>query len=123
MLKCSRRISYRQGALTIRSSYKESWYAKTFPYEEGAFKWYSKNFSKPRIHKRAEWFVHHLQTVCEPNACMCGRDCEPVLRHPRTVRILFAANQNLSLFCANTKRTGCASMHQVSFTRLRFVEN
>ncbi len=39
---------------------------------------------------------------------MCGRACKPVLRYPRTVRIPFATNQNLSFFCANTKGTGCA---------------
>ncbi len=27
---------------------------------------------------------------------------------PQTVRLQFAANQNLSVFCTNTKRTGCA---------------
>ncbi len=26
------------------SNYKENWYATTFPYEEGALKWYAKNF-------------------------------------------------------------------------------
>ncbi len=58
---------------------------------------------KPRIHERAEWFANR-----EPNAHMCGRDCEPVLPYLQTVRILFAVNRNLSVFCANTKRTGCA---------------
>ncbi len=46
--------------------------------------------------------------VREPNARMCGRGCEPALRHPQTVCILFAEKQNLLVFCANTKRTGCA---------------
>ncbi len=46
--------------------------------------------------------------VRELNACMCRRDCEPLLRHLRTVHISFAVNQNLSVFCANTKRTGNA---------------
>ncbi len=46
--------------------------------------------------------------VCEPNACMCGWDCEPMLCHLRTVCILFVTNRNLSVFCANIKRTGCA---------------
>ncbi len=46
--------------------------------------------------------------VCEPNAHMCGQNCEPALCHLRTVRIPFATNQNLLVFCANTKRTGCA---------------
>ncbi len=35
MLKRPLRIRYHQGALTTRSNYKENWYAKTFPYEEG----------------------------------------------------------------------------------------
>ncbi len=48
------------------------------------------------------------QMVREPNARMCGRDCEPALRHLRTVRIPFSANRNLSVFCTNTKRTRCA---------------
>ncbi len=43
------------------------------------------NIIKLRIHKRAKWFVNHSQMV----------------------RIPFTANQNLSIFCANTKRTGC----------------
>ncbi len=30
--------NYRQGALTTRNNYTENWYAKTFPYEEGALK-------------------------------------------------------------------------------------
>ncbi len=46
-------------------------------------------------------------TAREPNARMCGWDCEPALRHPQTVCIPFAANQNLSVFCMNTKRIGC----------------
>ncbi len=46
--------------------------------------------------------------ICEPNVRMCGWDCGPVLRHLRTVHIPFAANWNLLVFCANTKRTGCA---------------
>ncbi len=45
MVKRSLRIPYRQGALTTRSNYNENWYAKTFPYEEGAFKWYAKKTS------------------------------------------------------------------------------
>ncbi len=59
----------------------------------------------------------------EPNALMWGLDCKPALRHPQTVCILFAANQNLSVFCANTKRTKCPWCPWVSFARLRFVEN
>ncbi len=43
-LKRSLIIPYHQGALTTRSNYKENWYAKTFPYEVGALKWYAKNF-------------------------------------------------------------------------------
>ncbi len=39
---------------------------------------------------------------------MCVRNCEPALRCPQMVRIPFTANQNQSVFCANTKRTGCA---------------
>ncbi len=48
------------------------------------------------------------QIVYEPNARICGWDCKPVLHHPRTVCIPFAVNQNLLVFCMNTKRTGCA---------------
>ncbi len=44
MLKHSLKIPYFQGALTTRSNYKENWCAKTSPYEEGALKWYAKNF-------------------------------------------------------------------------------
>ncbi len=44
----------------------------------------------------------------KPNARMCGRDCEPAWCHLRMARIPFATNQNLSVFCANTKRTECA---------------
>ncbi len=46
--------------------------------------------------------------VCEPNASMCGQDCKPALRRPQMVHIPFTKNRNLSVFCANTKRTGCA---------------
>ncbi len=46
--------------------------------------------------------------VHELSQRMCGRDYKPVLRHPRMVCIPFATNQNLSVFCANTKRTGCS---------------
>ncbi len=52
--------------------------------------------------------MNHSRTVRELNACMCGQNCEPALRHPWTVRIPFAENQNLLVFCANTKRTECA---------------
>ncbi len=38
------------GALRTRSNYKENWYARTFPYEEGALQWYAKNFLKPCSH-------------------------------------------------------------------------
>ncbi len=62
---------------------------------------------KPRIHKHAEQFANRSQMVRKPNVCMCGRDCEPTLRHPRTVRVLFAENQNSSVFRLNTKRTRC----------------
>ncbi len=44
MLKRSFKLPYLQGASTTRSNYKENWYAKTFPYEKGALKWYAKNF-------------------------------------------------------------------------------
>ncbi len=44
MLKRSLQIPYHQGALKTRSNYKENWYAKTSPYEEGFLKWYAKNF-------------------------------------------------------------------------------
>ncbi len=63
---------------------------------------------KPRIHACAKWFANHSQTVCKPNACMCGWDCKPALCHPQMVHIPFAANRNLSVFCMNTKRTQCA---------------
>ncbi len=43
MLKRSLKISYHQGALPTRSNYKENWYVKIFPFEEGALKWYAKN--------------------------------------------------------------------------------
>ncbi len=48
-----------------------------------------------------------LQTACEPNANMCGWYCEPALCRMWMVRIPFAANQNLSCFCVNRKRSGC----------------
>ncbi len=38
MLKRFFKIPYHQGVSTIRSNYKENWYAKTFPYEKGALK-------------------------------------------------------------------------------------
>ncbi len=63
---------------------------------------------KPHTHECAKLFANRPQTGREPNAHMCGRDCEPVLRHLQTVCIPFAVNRNLSVFCANTKRTGCA---------------
>ncbi len=63
---------------------------------------------KPHIHMCAEWFANHLRTVCEPNARMCAHDCEPALCHLWTVRIPFAENQNLSVFCTNRKRTRCS---------------
>ncbi len=44
MLKHSLRISYHQGDMMTNSIYKKNWYAKTFPYEEGALKRYAKNF-------------------------------------------------------------------------------
>ncbi len=44
ILKRSLKIPSLQGALTTRSNYKENWYAKTSPYEEGALKWYAKDF-------------------------------------------------------------------------------
>ncbi len=62
---------------------------------------------KPRIHEHTEWFANHSRMICEPNARICGRDCKPALRHLRMVRMPFAANQNLSFFCTNTKRIGC----------------
>ncbi len=63
---------------------------------------------KPRIHEHTKWFANCSQTVCEPNGRMCGRYCKSALRHPPMVCIPFAKNQNLSVFCPNTKRTGCA---------------
>ncbi len=56
-----------------------------------------------------EWFVNHLRTVHEPNARICERNCEPVLRCPRMVPILDA-------LCV-------LSMQRLSFARLRLVEN
>ncbi len=63
--------------------------------------------------------------VPKPNARMFGWDCEPALCCPQTVCIPFTTNQNLSVFCANTKKIGCTrcpfhapgvlSMHRVSF--------
>ncbi len=53
-------------------------------------------------------YIRARRMVRKPNVSMCGWDCEPMLRHPRTARLPFAANQNLSVFCANTKRTRCA---------------
>ncbi len=38
-----------------------------------------------------------------PNVCMCGWNCKHVLCCLYTVRIPFATNQNLSVFCSNTK--------------------
>ncbi len=64
---------------------------------------------KPRIYEHAEWFAKHSRLVREWNARMCGRDCKPVLSHPRMVRILFATNRNLSVFCMNIKKTVCVS--------------
>ncbi len=52
-----------------------------------------------------------LQTTCEQltnQLHLRGWDCEPVLCHPRMVRIPYTANQNLSIFCTNTMRTECA---------------
>ncbi len=50
-----------------------------------------------------------LQTAREqfPNQ-MCEWDCKPALCRLRMVCITFAENRNLSVFCTNTKRTGCA---------------
>ncbi len=59
-----------------------------------------------RFYSKAS-YTRARRMVREPNAHMCGRDCEPALRHLRMVRIPFATNQNLSVFGANTKRTGC----------------
>ncbi len=67
----------------------------------------ARNTIKPRIHERAKWFANHWRMVHKRNACMCGWNFEPALYHLRTVCIPFFANQNLSVFCANTKRTGC----------------
>ncbi len=53
-------------------------------------------------------YTRACQMVREPNARMCGRDCELALRPMRMVRVPFATNQNLSVFCANTKKTGFA---------------
>ncbi len=44
--------------------------------------------------------------TCEPNVRMCGRDCELLLCYLRMVCIQFATNQNLSVFCMNTKEIG-----------------
>ncbi len=58
---------------------------------------------KPHIYKCAEWFANCSRMVCEPNACMCGWDCNPALRHLQTFCIPFAANQNLSVFLGEHK--------------------
>ncbi len=63
---------------------------------------------KPRICEHAEWFANRLRMVHDPNARMCRRDYKPALRCLRTVRIQFVTNWNLLVFCANTKRIGCA---------------
>ncbi len=55
------------------------------------------------------------RVIPEPNVRMCGWDCKPALRHLQTVRIP-CANQNLSVFCANTKGiggTGCPVLPQI----------
>ncbi len=52
-------------------------------------------------------YTRACQMVCEPNARMCRWDCKPALHHLQMVRISFTTNRNLSVFCANTKRTGC----------------
>ncbi len=70
--------------------------------EKDNIKWVVRRYDYITSYTRARRMVR------KPNGHMCGRDCKPVLRHPRTVRIPFVANQNLLVFCANTKRTGCA---------------
>ncbi len=54
-------------------------------------------YTSKASYTRARWMVR------EPNASMCGRDCETALCCLWMVRILFAKNQNLSVFCANTE--------------------
>ncbi len=53
-------------------------------------------------------YTQARQMVRKPNAHMCGWDCKPVPSHLRMVRIPFTVIWNLSVFCANTMRTGCA---------------
>ncbi len=45
--------------------------------------------------------------TCESNVRMCGQDCEPVLHYLQMVCVPFTTNQNLSVFCANTKGIEC----------------
>ncbi len=101
-----RNLSFYLFLREFRSIFKEI----TFSSQEN-FTQFLKDFHltlKPRIHERAEWFANCSRMVRKPIACMCGWYCTPVPRHQRTVRIPFATNRNLSVFCTNTKRTGCA---------------
>ncbi len=41
--------------------------------------------------------------TCEPNTCICGWNCEHMLRCLQTVRIPFATNQNLLVFMSENK--------------------
>ncbi len=59
MLKCSLKIPYSQGALTTRSNYEENWCAETFPYEEGASRWYAKNFLMARFTNKVNPGLKH----------------------------------------------------------------
>ncbi len=55
---------------------------------------------KPRIHEHAEWFANQMRVYVDGTTNL--------LLHLQMVRIPFAANRNLPVFCANARRTGCA---------------
>ncbi len=57
-------------------------------------------FTVPSTHMSI-WFANCLRTI--RRTCVYEAHCSQ-----RTVRIPFSANQNFSVFCTNTKRTGCA---------------
>ncbi len=84
-------VSYKNGTLTFVTTHHL---------------WSKQEQNKPRIHEHAKWFANRSQTVREPNARMCGRDCEPALRHPWMIRIPFNANQNLVGFAGTEREWG-----------------
>ncbi len=66
------------------------------------------------VHK---WFPYSLRIVCVPNACTCGWYREHALCHLHTVCVPFVTNQNLPIFCANTKgilRSPCRQVFSCS---------